>query len=134
MVGYDIIDHGYPGYLVIQDVREAEAIASYWRGFVDVMVASPPCNEFSVRDMPWGRKRNLPPPDMSIVEACLKLRDLIQPRLFLLENVRGLQWWYERAPLHRGPFYFWGDVALLPDIGRGYTKGVAFGTYRAYGY
>lgn len=122
VVGYDVKDWGYPGYLVIQDVREVEAIASYWRGQVDVMVASPPCNEVSLLDLPWGRRKNLPPPDLSIFEACFMLRELIQPKIFLLENVRGAQVYIGRAPLHRKAFYFWGDVALVPECPEGHYK------------
>ena len=133
VVGIDIKDHGYPGKLFLHDVREISVIAAKWAGLVDVIVASPPCQEFSLRGLPWGRAQKLPPPDMSIVKACYDLRDLISPRLFLLENVRGAQPWIGRAPLHRGPFYFWGDVALLPQLSSTFKKGVRWGTYKSAG-
>ena len=117
VVGYDIVDHGYPGELRIQDVREVDSIVAQWQGQdITVLWASPPCNEFTLRDLPWGRKRNLPPPDISIVTACFELGKRLKPRMFILENVRGAQPWIGRAPLHRGPFYLWGDVALVPNV------------------
>lgn len=131
--GYDIKDFNYPGTLHLQDIRQTVDIAAMWIGRVDVIVASPPCNEFTIRDLPWGRKKDLPPPDTSIVEACYQLRDLIRPRVFLLENVRGAQPWIGRAPAHRGPYYFWGDVALLPFLPVEFKKGVTFGTYKSNG-
>lgn len=119
-----MVDYGqYPGYLVIQDVREVEAITAYWQGQrVDFLWASPPCQEFTVRDLPWGRNKDLPPPDLSIVHACFALAELLKPGLFILENVRGAQPYSGRDPLHRGSRYLWGDVALVP-----YSDGMKVG-------
>ena len=115
VVGYDIKDHGYPGRLIIQDVREVESIVAQGQGRdIPVLWASPPCQEFTIRDLPWGRLRNLPPPDLSIVNACFELGRRLNPKTFVLENVRGAQPWIGRAPLHRGSRYLWGDVALVP--------------------
>jgi len=135
VVGYDIEDHGYPGRLIIQDVREVDSIVAQWEDKdITVLWASPPCNEFTVRDLPWGRNKNLPPPDMSIVNACFELARRLRPRIFVLENVRGAQAYIGRAPLHRGPYYFWGDVALLPALPLGHIKHVTYGKYKPNGY
>ena len=80
-----------------------------------MIVASPPCREFSLHDMPWSRGK-VAPPDMTIVNACFRIREEAKPRLFLLENVRGAQPFLGKAIAHHGPFYFWGDAALLPWI------------------
>ena len=123
VVGYDIVDHGYPGELCIQDVREVDSIVAQWQGQdITVLWASPPCQEVSLWDMPWGRNRNLPPPDLSIFQACFELGRQLKPRVFVLENVRGAQRWIGRAPLHRGPYYFWGDVALMPMLAARHMK------------
>ena len=113
VVGYDVQTFpDWPGQLIIQDVRELDGTA--WRGKVDLLLASPPCTEFSRHDLPWVDKRGLPPPDMSLVEACFRLRDEINPRLFVLENVRGLQKFIGPATVVRYPYYLWGDLVLLP--------------------
>jgi hypothetical protein len=71
---------------------------------------------------------------MSIVNACFELSRRLKPRIFVLENVRGAQAYIGRAPLHRGPYYFWGDVALLPALPPGHIKHVKYGKYKANGY
>lgn len=134
VTGYDIQDHGYPGRLILQDVREVDAIVAQWQGVdITVLWASPPCNEVSLRDLPWGRKKNLPPPDLSIFEACFELAKRLKPRVFVLENVRGAQPWIGRAPLHRGPYYFWGDVAMMPWLPPGHHRHVTYGRYKSNG-
>jgi site-specific DNA-cytosine methylase len=134
VIGYDIKDHGYPADLIIQDVRETDSIVARHQGHpITVLWASPPCNEFTMRDLPWGRNQNLPPPDLSIITACIELARQLKPKAFILENVRGAQSWIGKAPLHRGPYYFWGDVALIPPLPKGRTKRTRFGNYRSNG-
>ena len=68
--GYEVIgfDNGfcgrellkqYPGQLVIQDVLTLHG--SQFRD-ATVIVASPPCQAYSYRAMPWKRAKALPPP------------------------------------------------------------------------
>lgn len=112
VVGYDVVPFPeYPGELVLRDVRTLDPFE--FRGAA-VIVASPPCNEFSYRDLPWGRRLGLPPPDVSIFRACEWIgREAGRP--CIIENVRGAQNWVGPACAHLGPFYLWGDVpALLP--------------------
>lgn len=79
-----------------------------------IVVASPPCQEFSRWDQPWTRARNPPPPSLELVEAARRIaREAGAPR-FILENVRGAQRWLGKAILRRGPFFLWGDVPLAP--------------------
>lgn len=63
-VGFDIERHdygtgGYPGELVLQDIRTLHG--AQLRDAA-VIVASSPCQEFSYRAMPWKRAKALPPP------------------------------------------------------------------------
>lgn len=82
----------------------------------DLIVASPPCQEFSCHDQPWTRKRNPPPPDTSIWKACESIAAVCGAPL-ILENVRGAQRWMGSAKWHCGPYYLWGDVpALMPKF------------------
>lgn len=110
-VGYDIVDTGFRP-LVLQDVRTLDG-----RRFRDaeLILASPPCTEFTLANPRYPGNRH-PNPDLSIVEACFRIgREAGVP--FILENVRGAQRWLGKATAHRGPWYFWGDVGLLP-LGR----------------
>jgi hypothetical protein len=39
-----------------------------------LIVASPPCQAYSYRAMPWKRAKALPPPDNSLFEACFRIQ------------------------------------------------------------
>ena len=72
VVGFDIErheygEHRYPGQLVIQDVRTLHG--SQFKDAA-LIVASPPCQEYSYRAMPWKRAKALPPPDNTLFETC----------------------------------------------------------------
>src|SRR3990172_2075217 len=144
VVGFDIERHEYgdakyPAQLVIQDVRTLHG--SQFRDAA-LIVASPPCQAYSYRAMPWSRAKALPPPDNSLFEACFRIqREAIEAAghfiPLVVENVRGAQKWVGRARWHFGSFYLWGDVpALMPIPGRGGTKvpGLNFANYGKPGY
>lgn len=110
VIGYDIDPQPlYPGEFRQCDVKLLNG-ADMRDGAL--IVASPPCEEFSRHDQPWTRARNPPEPDLSIVEACRRIqREAGLP--MVLENVRGAQKWLGRAKHHSGAFYLWGDVPAL---------------------
>lgn len=116
-IGYDIeAQPSYPGEFWQQDVRKVDWTERLTFAQPAVIVASPPCEQFSRHQMPWTRARNPPEPDLSIVEACYRLaREACCP--IVLENVRMAQNWLGRARWHSGSFYLWGDVpALMPLV------------------
>ncbi len=76
VVGFDIThhvygEHRYPSQLVLQDV-----LTIHGAQFKDaaLIVASPPCQAYSYRAMPWKRAKALPPPDNSLFEACFRIQ------------------------------------------------------------
>lgn len=117
VIGFDVERRPYSGQLVLQDVATLHGSQ-----FADVtcIVASPPCQAYSFRAMPWTRARALPPPDNSLFEACFRIQreaceasDRYIP--MVVENVVGAQKWVGPAKWHYGSFYLWGDVpALMP--------------------
>jgi hypothetical protein len=122
VVGFDIErheygEHRYPGQLVLQDV-----LTLHGSQFKDaaLIVASPPCQAYSYRAMPWKRARALPPPDNSLFEACFRIQREASEAVgrhipMVVENVRGAEKWVGRARWNFGSFYLWGDVpALMP--------------------
>lgn len=124
VVGFDIERHdygagGYPGQLVLMDARHIHG--AVFRDF-DLIVASPPCQEFSYRAMPWKRAKALPPPLLGTnlfwqcwriqQEACEAAGRYIP---MVVENVKGAQPWIGRARAHFGSFYLWGDVNSVGD-------------------
>lgn len=126
-IGFDIdsrFESDYPGEFHALDVLALAHLVETWcrenrpnvATNASVIVASPPCEEFSRHQMPWTRKRNPPPPDLSLVRAAIRIAKAAS-RPLILENVRKAQDWLGRAAWHTGPFYLWGDVpALMPRV------------------
>lgn len=122
VVGFDNERHvygdaRYPAQLVLQDV-----LTIHGSQFKDaaLIVASPPCQAYSYRAMPWKRAKALPPPDNTLFKACFRIQREAEDAAghfipLVVENVCGAQKWVGRARWHFGSFYLWGDVpALMP--------------------
>jgi hypothetical protein len=141
VVGYDIEAHEYgdmryPGKLVIQDV-----LTLHGSQFKDaaLIVASPPCQEYSYMAMPWKLAKakaaaiRADTTGESLVllnrlfNACFRIQaeaSLAAGRHIpmIVENVRGAQAWVGRARWNFGSFYLWGDLPALMPITRRATK------------
>ena len=121
VVGFDIErhvygEHAYPAQLVLQDVTTLDG--AQFRDAA-LIVASPPCQAYSYRAMPWSRAKALPPPDNTLFNVCFRIQreasEAAGKRIpLVVENVRGAQKWVGRARWNFGSF-FGGDVpALMP--------------------
>jgi hypothetical protein len=118
----------YPAQLVIQDVTTLHG--SQFRD-ATLIVASPPCQGYSYRAMPWKRAKALPPPDNTLFDACFRIqREACEAAgrhiPLVVENVRGAQPWVGRARWNFGSFYLWGDVPALMPISLKRSKVPAF--------
>jgi len=136
VIGFDIERHdygtgGYSAQLVIQDV-----LTLHGSQFKDaaLIVASPPCQQYSYLSMPWSResiksqraqilrakamrqKWLADGPDNRLFDACRRIA--IESGVpTVIENVRGAEEWVGRAKWSSGSFYLWGDVpAIMPKI------------------
>jgi hypothetical protein len=122
VIGFDIEAHAYgvhryPAQLVLQDVLTLQGTQ-----FKDaaLIVASPPCQAYSYRAMPWKRAKALPPPDNALFDACFRIqREAIAMAArfipLVVENVRGAIPYVGRSRWNYGSFHLWGDVpALMP--------------------
>jgi len=135
-IGFDIERHdygsgGYPAQLVLQDV-----LTLHGSQFKDaaLIVASPPCQEYSYMAMPWKLAKakaaaiRADTTGESLValnrlfNACSRIQaeaSLAAGRHIplVIENVRGAQPWVGRARWNFGSFYLFGDVpALMPMV------------------
>lgn len=132
VIGFDLEDmpakFGLPRIegvqLVLQDV-----LTLHGKQFKDaaLIVASPPCQAYSYRAMPWKRAKALPPPDNTLFEACFRIqREACEAAgrhiPLIVENVRGAQKWVGRARGRYGPYLLWGDVPALLPSGHNITK------------
>jgi hypothetical protein len=132
VIGFDIERHvygneKYPAQLVIQDVRTLHG--SQFRDAA-LIVASPPCQEFSYMAMPWSRAKAkrfalLNDPEgrkrlTELFDACSRIqREACEAAgrhiPLVVENVRGADEWVGRSRWNFGSFHLWGDVpALMP--------------------
>lgn len=127
----------YPGQLVLQDVLTIHG--SQFRN-ADLIVASPPCQEFSYMAMPWSRAKQIARAlrgedefpegytgsrtiaDLTqLFDACFRIQREASEAAgrhipMIVENVRGAQPWVGRAPWNYGSYYLWGDVPPLMPI------------------
>ncbi len=137
-IGFDIEAHdygngGYAGELVLRDIRSlsgAELVQTY--GVPAIIVASPPCQEYSYMAMPWSkakekRRKILADPAeqkrlTDLFNQCFRIQREVSAAAghyvpLIIENVRGAQEWVGKARWNFGSFYLWGDVpALMPDL------------------
>ena len=125
--GWDVINVGIeilgalPGFSIQADVREiAKDVQAYFPALkFDLVVASPPCQEFSYSSFPFRKakekfKNN--PPDPTIWKACVEIARQLKTPL-ILENVSGARKWMGKNSWKYGSFYFWGVMPALLPIG-----------------
>ena len=126
----------YPAQLVVQDV-----LTLHGEQFkdADLIVASPPCTEYSWMAMPWSRAKQVAralrgedefPAGYkgsrtikelnALFDACFRIqREACEAAgrhiPLVVENVRGAQPWVGQARWNFGSYHLWGDVpALMP--------------------
>jgi len=135
VVGFDIERHHYgdakyPAQLILQDV-----LTLHGRQFKDaaLIVASPPCQEFSYMAMPWSRAKAIAAEYRAgvrdvkkltaLFDACFRIqREAIEAAghfiPLVVENVRGANEWVGRSRWNCGSMHFWGDVPALMPMAR----------------
>ena len=86
--------------------------------YFDVVLASPPCTEFSKSMMPdsWNKNRTVNP-DTKLVERTIEIINVIKPKYWVIENVCGARKYFK--PLlgdykkKVGSRYLWGEFPIF---------------------
>jgi site-specific DNA-cytosine methylase len=91
-IGIDIVDVGYPYTLILEDIHNFHPNPNIR---ADVIVASPPCTEFSVlTNLSVAAGRRLPKDPLGekgigLVKEAIRVIHETEPRFWILENVKG---------------------------------------------
>lgn len=140
VVGFDIErhvygEHCYPAQLVLQDVT---TLCGWQFKDAALIVASPPCQEYSYMAMPWSRAKAIAAEYRSgrrdvkrltaLFDACFRIqREAIEAAghfiPLVVENVRGAQPWVGRSRWNYGSYHLWGDVPALMPMTKAVLKG-----------
>lgn len=112
-IGYDIVNHGYPGQLIQKPCPIS--IAEIKSHNPTAVIASPPCEEYARFHLPWIKQANRP--DETLLRWAVSLQDdlecpvVIECSHFAARHVEGAR--------YAGSYALWGDVPiLLPTIPR----------------
>lgn len=128
VIGFDIERHEYdgekyPAQLVLQDVLTIHG--SQFRDAA-LIVASPPCQEYSYMAMPWSRAKEIRRQYLSgerdraqltaLFDACFRIQREACAAAgryipLVVENVKGAQEWVGRSRWNFGSFHLWSPWA-----------------------
>jgi hypothetical protein len=142
VIGFDIERHDYgdqryPAQLVLQDVLTLHG--SQFRDAA-LIVASPPCQEYSYMAMPWSRAKQIAAEYRSgardvrkltaLFDACFRIQREASEAAghhipLVVENVRGAIPWVGRSRWNFGSFHLWGDVPALMPMAKAIKMGRA---------
>lgn len=79
----------------------------------DFVWASPPCTEYSYFNRKFGTWESKYDADPTLWLVALARISQARPRYWIIENVKGAQQRWGRAPFHYGPYFLWG---YFPEI------------------
>lgn len=120
VVGVDIVDLGYPGHLILEDIRNLDG--HRFKGY-DFIVGSPPCNEFSTAKGVTHGIRDVNKGLALIVEFNRFVKEA-QPRFWAMESTRRTEKFYPIKPIWRfrmgrkAQRSLWGNlpIPLTPEF------------------
>lgn len=139
VIGYDLQSRAAAPEGCEMRLRDVVTIHGSELADADLIVASPPCQEYSHMAMPWKRSKQIAkalrgqdefPKDYkgsrtvaelnALFDACFRIQREASEAAgrhipMVIENVKGAQLWVGRARWHYGSYFLWGDVpAVMP--------------------
>jgi len=115
----------YPYKVIVADMRELDG--KDFQGY-DVIWGSPPCRDFSTQTQANKGYPNRKPPNpkegLQIIRIFNQFVTEAQPTIWLMENVRRLEHFYERKSIlhfyvsRQGKRSLWGNITfpMMPDL------------------
>lgn len=99
-------------HTIIADVMD-DYLHLYLPSCIDLLWMSPPCTEFSL-----ARHPRIENPDLTLVKRCLELVEILNPRYWVIENVKGSIKHLrpilgEPRTIIGGKFVLWGNFPLF---------------------
>ena len=82
--------------------------------------ASPPCDDLT--DVPWNEELREPSRGIALFQQAIEIINVMHPKKYCIENVRGAQRFVGPANMHRGSRYLWTDIDILPEVPKCYGK------------
>jgi site-specific DNA-cytosine methylase len=114
--GIDIKNHGYPGHLIEEDIRNLDG---YGFHDMDFIIGSPPCTEFSGPKHAWPKNHPANPKEgVALVKEFERLINEAQPKYWALENIANMTKWYNPKTIwrfrisHSGRRLLWGTLPI----------------------
>lgn len=125
-VGADVLNLRTCNGKIHLAVFEDDVFCGNWTCEPDAIVASSPCEEFSVHGMKHFHPHpKYPENGLRLFNQTRQLCESIGVP-YVMENVRAAQQFVGNAVHHCGPFYLWGN-AVPPLMHRGIQKGMKIG-------
>ena len=96
--GIDIKNCGYPGQLILQDIRTIDG--HRFKNF-DLIIGSPPCEDFSdarYRSVWIHKKKPNPSKGFELIEEFWRIVREAQPKFYAMENIQALTKYYQVKP------------------------------------
>lgn len=117
VTGYDVenFKEEYPGQFIQADLTMITPPGQF-----ELVVASPPCTEFSKASFPktWASVREHPPDILTGLLLFERAKEIIstkEPKYWVIENVLGAQKFVGKADFHIGSRYFWANLTMKPQ-------------------
>lgn len=103
---------------IVADVRDIDNIIEKIEFVPDLLWASPPCEEFTREFLPWAKTGQ--EPDLSILKACIEIKNALKPKSWIFENVKGAVKWFKpflgKPQFINNPYYLWGEFPLRSNF------------------